>query len=77
MKNVNQQETAPLTGLDQWEDDVLERYPEPGVPAKSKEEFRNYDKPENDGVREFYRLNHKYQTYDNVLAKKSELFEVR
>jgi hypothetical protein len=36
-------EAAPLASLGQWEDDVLQRYPEPGEPAKMKEEFRNYD----------------------------------
>ena len=67
MENLNEKEHSPLSSLDVWEDDVLQRYPEEG-PAKKKEEFRNYDSPERDSVREFYRLNHKYQTYDNVLA---------
>jgi inositol oxygenase len=43
--------------------------------AKAKEEFRNYDSPEVDTVREFYRLNHKYQTYENVLAKKERFLK--
>jgi inositol oxygenase len=60
-------ETAPLASLDHWEDDLLVRYPEPN--AKAKEEYRNYDNPERDTVREFYRLNHKYQTYDFVMEK--------
>ncbi len=71
MKNQNNDEMSPLSSIDDWDEDVIKRYPEPGKPAKSKEEFRNYDSPEIDGVREFYRLNHKYQTYDNVLAKKA------
>jgi inositol oxygenase len=73
-KNPNpaQEEKNPLPSLDVWEDDVLQRYPEPGQPAKSKEEFRNYDNPERDTVREFYRLNHQYQTYDFVQGKKKE-----
>lgn len=56
--------------MELWEDDVLERYPEEG--KKSKEEFRNYDNPARDTVREFYRQNHKYQTYDFVQEKKKE-----
>ena len=63
-------EKNPLNSLDEWEDAVLERYPEPGVTAKSKEEYRNYADPARDTVREFYRLNHTYQTYDFVLEKK-------
>ena len=32
-----EKEIAPLSSLDEWEDDVLLRYPEP----KAKTEFRN------------------------------------
>ena len=56
----------PLASLDVWEDDVLTRYPEPF--EKAKEKYRNYDEPGRDTVREFYRLNHTYQTYDFVLG---------
>ena len=65
-------ETNPLASLDVWEEAVLERYPEPGVPAKSKEEFRNYEDPGRDTVREFYRLNHTYQTYGFVQEKRAD-----
>jgi inositol oxygenase len=47
------QEKNPLASLDEWEDAVLERYPEPGVPARPKEEYRNYADPVRDTVREF------------------------
>jgi inositol oxygenase len=63
-----EKEIAPLSSLDEWEDDVLLRYPEP----KAKTEFRNYDTPERDTVREFYRLNHTYQTYDFVKQKRAD-----
>jgi inositol oxygenase len=63
------QEINPLASLDEWEDAVLERYPVPGEPAKTKDEFRNYDEPGRDTVREFYRLNHTYQTYAFVKEK--------
>ncbi|MFD2938188.1 inositol oxygenase family protein [Spirosoma flavum] len=68
-------EIAPLASLDQWEDDLLLRYPEPDAAQpghKAKEDYRNYDAPERDTVREFYRLNHTYQTYDFVREKERE-----
>lgn len=67
-------ETAPLKDLDEWEDDILQRYPEAGTIAKDKstEEFRNYESTVKDGVREFYKLNHTYQTYDFVMQKRAE-----
>lgn len=72
INNLDQSETNPLKSLDVWEDDVLERYPDPTSIAteKSTEAYRNYASPERDTVREFYRLNHTYQCYDFVLAKK-------
>jgi len=69
------EEMNPLQNIEQWDDDVLNRYPEPGQPHKTKEEFRNYDNPGRDTVREFYRLNHKYQTYDFVLEKEKEFLQ--
>ncbi len=50
MKAFDKENTNPLSSLEVWEDDVLKRYPEPGSPEKSKEEFRNYDNPEQDSV---------------------------
>jgi inositol oxygenase len=63
----------PLNSLEEWEDDLLKRYPDPDTIAKEKttEEYRNYDDPARDTVKEFYRLNHTYQTYDFVMEKKS------
>jgi inositol oxygenase len=64
----------PLSSLDVWEEDILERYPDPETIAlgKTTEEYRNYETPGRDSVREFYRLNHQYQTYDFVQQKKAE-----
>ena len=70
--DLSSREINPLQSIEQWEDDVLTRYPVAGETAKKKEEFRNYDNPERDTVREFYRLNHKYQTYDFVLEKEKD-----
>ncbi len=70
---LNQHSINPLKSLDVWEDDVLERYPDPESIAtdKSTEAYRNYDSPERDTVREFYKLNHTYQSYDFVMSKKA------
>ena len=70
----NQLESTPLKSLDEWEDDLLRRYPNPEEIASSKstEEYRNYEDPKRDSVREFYRLNHTYQTYDFVMQKRAE-----
>ncbi len=75
MSTTNSQPNpAPLASLDAWEDDLLERYPDPSSIAKSKstEEYRNYDAPPRDTVREFYRLNHIHQSYKFVLEKEKE-----
>lgn len=77
MKNnsFSEQEKNPLKSIEQWEDDVLNRYPEASQPAKTKEEYRNYVEPGRDTVREFYRLNHQYQTYDFVIQKRAEFLK--
>src|SRR5436190_9457395 len=69
----------PLASIEEWEHDVKERYPEPGVsafnatdPNKTKEQFRDYAKNARPSVREFYRLNHTYQTYDFAKAKRDD-----
>jgi inositol oxygenase len=74
MQPLNSAEKNPLSSLDVWEDDLLERYPDPESIAKGKttEEYRNYEMPGRDSVREFYRLNHTYQTYDFVQQKRAE-----
>ena len=70
----NHIESTPLKSLDEWEDDLLRRYPNPEeiATSKSTEEYRNYEDPKRDSVREFYRLNHTYQTYDFVMQKRAE-----
>ncbi len=73
--SLTEQEINPLKSLDEWEEAVLERYPEPDVTAKSKEEYRNYADPVRDTVREFYRLNHTYQTYEFVQEKRADYLQ--
>jgi inositol oxygenase len=65
---------APLKTLDEWEEDVLRRYPDPEKIATTKttDEYRNYDGEIRDTVKEFYRLNHTHQTYDFVMKKQAE-----
>ena len=54
-----------------WEEFVVASvYPEPGTKAKA--DYRNYDAPARDTVREFYRENHRHQTYDFVQRKRRE-----
>jgi inositol oxygenase len=76
-QQLEPKEINPLKSLEEWEDDTLERYPDPNniSDGKATEAFRDYEKTEKDNVREFYRLNHKYQTYQFVLDKKAEYLQ--
>ena len=66
----------PMDNVDDWEENLLERYPDPCEPKKDEKEFRNYvDSERVDTVREFYRLNHEYQTYDFVRFKEEEFLK--
>ncbi len=70
-------EPGPLKDLEQWEDDLRRRYPQPATAqppqsAKAKEEFRDYRAEAKPEVKEFYRLNHRHQTVDFVRAKRAE-----
>jgi inositol oxygenase len=67
-ERTNPSESQPLADLDEWEDFLLQRYPEP----EKAEQFRDYGDNVRPGVREFYRLNHANQTYDFVRAKERE-----
>ena len=77
---MNDTKQRPM-GVDEWEDFLKERYPEPATtakpfratnPEKKKEEFRNYEANARPSVREFYRLNHRYQTFEFGQAKRKE-----
>ena len=72
---TNQQN--PLGSLEEWEDDLLQRYPDPANIAKEKatEAYRNYEAPVRDTVKEFYRLNHTFQTYDFVMEKTANFLQ--
>ena len=66
----------PLASLDEWEDDLVKRYPNPDAIAsdstKTPEQFRDYESDARPSVREFYRLNHRYQTFDFVQQKREQ-----
>lgn len=84
-------EGRPLASLDEWEDDLLRRYPEPestslkatGISrtngsstddssAGGSNSFRNYAAEARPSVKEFYRLNHQYQTLEFVEHKRRQ-----
>jgi len=78
----------PLKRLEDWEDFLKQRYPGPGptgpavnpvfqTPDKPKEAFRDYRAEARASVKEFYRLNHQYQTLAFVRAKKAEFLPLR
>jgi len=83
-KSLTSTNQGPLQNLEEWEDFLKERYPEPADKAtaakpfqatdanKKKEQFRNYEADARPTVREFYRLNHCYQTFDFVQARKRD-----
>jgi len=63
-----------LRDLDEWEEDLRRRYPEPeGTPVSASEnDFRGYGDDTRAGVREFYLLNHTHQTLAFAQAKRAE-----
>ena len=68
-------QNTPLESLDDWEDDLKKRYPEPH--QKQKEDYRNYsDSPRDELVRNFYKINHQHQTYDFVVSKQEKFLSL-
>src|SRR5919109_5161144 len=66
-----------LSNLQEWEDFLKVGYPETiAASSKPKEQFRNYEAGARPSVREFYRLNHRHQTYDFVQAKRKEFLSL-
>ena len=82
MPEVQSNSHSPLQNMEEWEDFLKERYPEPASPPsqpfqtvdpdKKKEQFRNYEADARPTVREFYRQNHLHQTYEFAKAKRKE-----
>jgi inositol oxygenase len=73
---------SPLQSMEEWEDFLKDRYPQPAStsakpfqtvdPEKKKEQFRDYEANARPTVREFYRQNHRNQTYGFAQAKRKE-----
>jgi inositol oxygenase len=73
---------SPLQNLEEWDEFLKVRYPNAPAatnkpfqatdPDKKPEQFRNYEADARPSVREFYRLNHRYQNYDFAAAKRRE-----
>jgi len=61
-------QNGPLESLEQWDDHVKGRY----RADRKKEEFRVYDDSTPPVVREFYRQNHAFQTYEFASSKLAE-----
>jgi inositol oxygenase len=75
----------PLRSLDEWEDFLKQRYPQEtsgqeaspqrfqvAASGKTPEQFRDHEGEARPSVKEFYRLNHTYQSREFVLKKKQE-----
>jgi len=79
---------SPLSDLDEWEDDLLRRYPDAesksldsanapnSANEKGKDQFRDYRAQARDSVKEFYHLNHSRQTFDLVKSKQAEFLKL-
>ncbi|HKS96125.1 MAG TPA: inositol oxygenase family protein [Terriglobia bacterium] len=73
---------GPLGSLEEWDEFLKARYPEPAGSGtkpsvatnadKKREEFRDYRAEARASVKEFYRLNHTCQTRQFVLEKKRQ-----
>ena len=67
--------TKPMATLDNWDDFVASNvYPEPD--RKAQDQYRDYGNNARDGVREFYQLNHRYQTFDFAKQKRDAFLEL-
>lgn len=64
---------GPLGDLDEWEDDLRRRYPQPeSAPKKRPNQFRDYRAEARPEVKQFYRLHHRHQSVDFVRRKRDE-----
>jgi inositol oxygenase len=66
----------PLTRLEDWEDFVRDEvYPQPHPQRQA--DYRNYAATQRASVREFYRLNHRFQTFDFVQQQRAKYLPLR
>jgi inositol oxygenase len=74
MKPTSNKAATP-DAMQAWEDFVEQQvYPVPG--AKAQADYRNYDKPARDTVRDFYQQNHRFQSFDFVQQKRDEYLKL-
>lgn len=73
---MSQKQLEPMQHVDDWEESLKSRYPAPGG-EKPKEAFRDYRAEARPSVKEFYRLNHRYQTLEFVKQKKADYLPLR
>lgn len=82
------QSDNPMADADDWEANLLQRYPESSDGSKNnraasdsatkpEEAFRNFEAETRSSVKEFYRLNHHYQSVDFVREKRREFLQLR
>ena len=57
-------------------DEFIEKAVYPHADQKAREDYRNYEESTRDGVREFYQLNHQFQTHAFVLQKRAEFLKL-
>ncbi len=64
----------PLASVDEWDGDLLRRYPQPDQSGSTvdRQAFRDYAAEARPSVKEFYRLNHRHQTIDFVRQKRAQ-----
>jgi inositol oxygenase len=66
----SQDPQTPWRVIQQWEDFIeQEVYP---APHKSQQNYRNYDEGVREGVRDFYRTNHRFQTLEFVREQRAK-----
>lgn len=63
---------TPETVIEDLEEFQKARYEQEEAAPKTKDDYRDYDAEARASVKEFYRLNHTYQTFDFVQRKKAE-----
>jgi inositol oxygenase len=67
--------SRPPNALQAWEDFIEDQvYPTPGTKAEA--DYRNYDNPARDTVREFYRQNHRQQSYAFASQKRADFVQL-
>jgi len=71
MKDSSHTQVNDPGALQAWEEFIeVQVYPTPG--AKAAADYRNYDNPARETVREFYRENHRGQTFEFVRQKREQ-----